>query len=114
MSDEHDIDITGIDRATLLMALYAHSHVQGLGILQAAGPFSREQAQLIIETSRRPNGSIKFDYVRGRPIKVWFEGDKLSGARLYDRDNGHGLCARIVADLRTEARNPNQAKKAET
>lgn len=101
MSDGHEIDITGIDKVDLLIALYDHASVVGLGILQASGPLSREQAKLVLDTSTRPNGRVMFDYVNGRPIKVWLEGDKLTGARLYDRDHGHGLCARIVADLRS-------------
>lgn len=39
------IDITGLDKAEVLHALYQRSHVQGLGILQAIPAYTVEDAR---------------------------------------------------------------------
>lgn len=95
-----DIDITGIDKAELLAALYNNARPLGMGFLHARDePMSKAEAAELLAKHER-NGRISFDYVHGRPLKVWFMGDVLSGARLYDRDQGQGECERIVAALR--------------
>lgn len=89
------IDIKGIDKASLLAALYNEASPMGLGALYfTPDEMTREKAAELLEKSTR------FDYVGGRPLKVSFNGDLLDGDRLYDRDQGEGRCARIVERLR--------------
>ncbi len=97
-----EIDITGIDKATLLAALYNNARPLGMGFLQAKDePMTHAQAAELV-TQHERNGRVSFDYVHGRPLKVWFVGNTLSGGRLYDRDQGQGECERIVGELRAK------------
>lgn len=105
-----EIDISGIDKAELLAALYNEARPLGLGYLHYdPTPMTREQALEIMEKGDdhaqmfssmvRGRGNLYFDYVKGRPLKVNLEGDTLS-THLYDRDQGEGAAARVVAELR--------------
>lgn len=113
--EREEIDITGLDKAELLAALYNASHAQGLGFLQARdGEMTKEQAQNIIDGEgddlRRTFGQddprrapqLYFDYLYGRVLKVDLSGDSL-GTWAYDRDNVKGQAARIVAEVRAKA-----------
>jgi hypothetical protein len=107
MSDENDIDITGINKAALLAALFNAAHPIGLGFIQdmkrdGVGMTLEEAEQILKESTREWRGEAcaDFDYVHGRPLKVRFLGNMLQGAWLYDRDQGHGKCARIVEEVR--------------
>lgn len=99
--NDYDMDITGIDHALLLLALVTHARPQGMGVFAAMGA-----PLLTIEKCREmlaapgPDGTVWFDYVNGCPIKVGFQGDTLRCFDLYDRDNGRGATARIVAEFR--------------
>lgn len=106
------VDISGINKADLLCALYNNSRPQGMGIFQATeGDLTREEAISYIYglqradndfgLSRQDVGKIYgFDYLRGRPLKCNIEGDTFE-AFGYDQDNGgEGTAARIVAQLR--------------
>lgn len=126
------IDITGIDKAKLLVALHAGTCAVGMGVLHDRGPISYEAAKELcgmggrvpnpeaidvggtsvdmssvpgLITPQRPKDEIRFDYVQGRPVKVTLRGDELHGEWLYDRDapGGEGSCARIVAQLKAKA-----------
>lgn len=92
------IDISGLDKAELLAALHAGSHPLGMGWLHEKGDLSIEEARLMIADYNR---DLYFDYVTGRVMKVDLNGDQLNG-RLYDRDNGEGACAAVVAKLRAK------------
>ena len=64
-----------------------------LGVNEAMLPFA--------SIARCTAGNITgFDYVAGRPIKVWLRGDELCGSYLYDRDAG--LVANFYANVRPE------------
>ncbi len=93
------IDISGIDKAALLAALYNGTRPLGWGILhdKPSGMTAEEAAKFLDDTH---NG--RFDYVAGRPIKVEFAGDQLKFARLYDRDTHDGACQAIVDRLRSQ------------
>lgn len=95
---EGDIDITGIDKAELLAALYNGTRALGLGMIhdRRAG-MTADDASFYLRTDGEPD---RFDYVAGRPIKVEFNGDTLRFSQLYDRDAGPGACQRIVDALR--------------
>lgn len=88
------IDITGLDKAEVLAALFNASKQQGMGFLDASGtvPMSVEDARGYIDHHQY------FDYLRGRVMKVNLKGDQLDPWG-YDRDNGQGAAARALAPL---------------
>ncbi|MCC6598430.1 MAG: hypothetical protein IT559_06540 [Alphaproteobacteria bacterium] len=91
----NEINITGMDKAELLAALYNNSKPLGLGFLQAdPNPMTRDEAAEII----REQG-LYFDYLKGRVMKINLEGDVLN-PRGYDRDNGQGSVATVVSNLK--------------
>lgn len=92
------IDIKGLDRASVLAALYNHSRPQGMGFLHSNKEnMTVEQAREILsDPSRaiedgRGRRALYFDYLNGRVMKVDIDEsvDELD-ERLYDRDNGQG------------------------
>ena len=87
------IDITGIDKAKLLVALYNASKQQGLGFLAGHQPLTEDEAREMLEKT------TYFDYLHGRVMKVDLEGDELN-PWLYDRDNGEGAAQRAIDTLR--------------
>jgi hypothetical protein len=95
-----EVDISGIDKAELLAALYNGSQQQGMGFMQAAGArgMSVETAREIIAKHPEPN-RLYFDYLHGRVMKVGIGGDVLE-TWLYNRDLGQGAAERIVEGLR--------------
>jgi hypothetical protein len=106
MEDSKKISIKGIDKAELLAALVNGAMPLGLGVLHAgAAPMTKVEAQEWIDEGRThdtvniPRDYLRFDYVKGRPIKSNLSGDELD-PRLYDRDQGEGAAARVVASLR--------------
>lgn len=96
------INIAGLDKAEVLMALYHRGQVQGLGTLEASSSvMSLETAKEFVEeatTNARHGEVIYFDYVLGRVIKTEIGHDELN-PRLYDRDNGQGAAAAALAHL---------------
>lgn len=100
MSNENTVDITGLDKADVLAALYNASRPLGMGFLHyTPGGMPHEQAVALIG-EREPYGSY-FDYVQGRVIKVNLSGDSFD-PWLYDRDNGYGAAERAIASVRAE------------
>src|SRR5437762_8079791 len=77
------IDISKIDKAELLAALYNASKQQGLGFLDLTGrePMTKRQAAELLKEQNY------FDYVRGRVMKIDLSGNQLYTG-LYNRDNG--------------------------
>lgn len=98
---EETINITGIDRADLIAALYNGTKALGLGVLydQPGGMTSDDVKGLIGDML---DGDLDFDYFKGRPLKVRIVGDEILGVWLYDRDAGEGQCAKIVAELKAD------------
>ncbi len=93
MTEGH-IDITGLSKPKVLIALYEHARMQGMGFLQAkADPMTETEAAALLEAD------TYFDYLHGRVMKVAIEGDTLN-PRLYDRDNGPGAAADAIATIR--------------
>lgn len=115
MSDfnsEHMIDISGLDYVEVFRALYAHAQPLGMGWLQfREGGMSRDEAEAIFaealwERRRGEEDERRWlDYVGGRPMKLAFNRtrQRLERCDLYDRDQGRGAAARIVAALRVAA-----------
>ena len=104
-----EIDVSDINPAELLAALYNRSHVLGLGVLQAKeGDMTVEQAQEYLDGKvegdymGKPlerDGNRYFDYLNGRVMKVEINGKTLR-PWLYDRDLGSGATQSIVDAVR--------------
>jgi hypothetical protein len=95
---ENQIDITGLDKAEVLAALYNKAKVQGMGIFQAVnGDLKIEDARKILEESY----DKYFDYLMGRVMKISLKSDLLS-TWLYNRDNGDKAAERIIEGLKSK------------
>jgi hypothetical protein len=80
----------------LCFAHYDAAKPIGLGWLQATGALmSIEEAQQLIGDK----DEVWFDYIHDRSIKVGFRGNVLMRYDLYDRDQGHGKAAKVIAAL---------------
>ena len=98
------IDIKGLDKVEVLRALYMGTRPLGLGILHDRPTgLTREEAKAAIEACARPDGSVRLDYVAGRPIKVTFLGDTIDSPARFDRDAGAGACQAAVDAVRSGA-----------
>jgi hypothetical protein len=90
------IDISEINKAELLKALYDHSQPQGMGILHYdPRPMTLEEAD---ELTSGDDVCLYFDYLKGRVMKVDISGDTLD-TWGYDRDNGEGAAAAAIKHL---------------
>lgn len=87
------INISGINKAKLLLALHKNSRSQGMSILH-------ERTVTLQECIERLKQDLYVDYFAGRVIKVDFEGGEIN-PDLYDRDLGVGACQKVVDSLRT-------------
>lgn len=109
MSNSELIDISGLSKAAVLAALYNASKQQGMGFVHTRGQRDMTEEEAAAELGlgddhvREFGGSFRaqtyFDYLHGRVLKVDLSGDQLN-PRLYDRDNGEGAAARVIARLR--------------
>lgn len=89
------VNIKGISKAKVLVALYNGSVARGMGNLQATSePLTLDKAEKLLRS-----GSY-FDYLQGRVMKVDLEGNMLDTV-LYDRDLGRGHGEEVIAKLRT-------------
>lgn len=96
-----EIDITGLDKAELLAALFNASRQQGLGLFDPRG-----HSPMTVETAREcldQTPSKYFDYLFGRVLKVDLSTNSLR-PWLYDRDNGPGATLAVVNSLRKPCR----------
>ena len=95
------INIAGLDKVEVLLALYHQGNYQGYGALQAFTGLTREKAKEFVEDAAanpRHGEVMYFDYVLGRVIKTEIGEDELC-PRLYDRDNGQGAAALALKPL---------------
>lgn len=87
-----NIDISKLDKAEVLAALYNASKPLGMGFMQfEAKPMTREEAAGLLTKQQY------FDYLKGRVMKTAIQ-DSLDPWG-YDRDNGDGAAARAIAAL---------------
>jgi hypothetical protein len=102
------VNIAGLDKAELFAALYNHAKPLGMGMLHYdPTPLTKESAQKLMDagddSARMFPGlgktALKFDYVKGRPLKIDLSGDEME-TWLYNRDQGDGAAEKIVAKLR--------------
>ena len=112
--NEGEIEVSGIDPAVLLAALYNRSFVNsnGMGILQARpGDMTLEEAQVYLSgkvegdymgKALTRNGNRYFDYLNGKVMKVEINGKTLR-VGLYDRDMGQGAAQKVVDQLLKDA-----------
>jgi hypothetical protein len=91
------MDISGIDKAELLAALYNGARQQGLGCLNARGVFDMSPEEAAKELAA--NERMYFDYLHGRVMKINLRLDEMPTA-AYNRDNGPDAAERIIAHLR--------------
>jgi hypothetical protein len=87
------INITGIDKAEILRALYNYSRPLGMGILH----FTPED-MTVAEARELLKSQTYFDYLKGRVMKIDLSSDSLRDD-LYDRDNGRGACYSALRHL---------------
>lgn len=92
-----EVDITGLDPAAVLAALYNNAKIQGKGVRDPRGSMS-----LSVDDARDYlQRSDRFDYVQGRVLKVDLSAASAAvDVRLYDRDNGAGRGAWVIEHLR--------------
>lgn len=89
------IDISKMDKAEVLAALFNASHPQGMGYLDP-----RCEEPLTVEKVREYlTRNTYFDYLHGRVLKVDLSRNEFD-PRLYDRDNGRGAADLALASLR--------------
>lgn len=88
------MNISGLDKAEVLAALFNASRQQGLGFMdtRGSGQMSIESAREVLQITQ------DFDYLYGRVMKLSLDGDELE-TRLYDRDNGEGAAERALSEL---------------
>jgi len=99
------IDIKGLNKARVLLALYNGSHVLGMGALAAKGePLTLAECETLIAEARfsvrqdpHRKEVLYFDYLFGRVLKVDIGGDFLD-ERLYDRDLGFGAAENAILE----------------
>jgi hypothetical protein len=90
------LDITHLDRAAILCALYDRATAGYFQQSHQAAP-----AKLPLEYAKRrlAAGLTHVDHLYGRTIRVNLEGDQLD-ATAYDAANGEGMAARAIAGLK--------------
>ena len=87
------INISGLNKAEVLAALYNNSKTQGMGILHyTPEPMTVQEATEILEET------TCFDYLKGRVMKVNLTSDTLD-TWGYDRDNGEGAAYQAISHL---------------
>ncbi len=88
------IDISNLNKADVLAALYAGARPLGMGFLQNhTAVMTVDDAQKLLD-----NGQQHFDYVNGRVMKINLSGDELRTSS-YNRDNGDGAAEAIIKSL---------------
>lgn len=87
----------------LLQALYKGTSPLGMGFLHdQPNGLSDDDAELVWAAAREHmhGGTMYFDYVAGRPLKVMVnpEAETIDRTDLYDRDAGVGACEAAVTE----------------
>ena len=97
------VNIEGLDKAQVLVALWNDSKMQGMSFLGYTGELNVRRARELIEQARMTgmNGEeeIYFDYLNGKVMKIDIAPDVID-TRLYDRDNGEGAGEFAIEKLR--------------
>lgn len=107
-----NVNIAGLDKAEVLLALWNASIMQGMSVLGflRSGELTLEKAKQEIKSRKHQSldgkDSIYFDYLNGKVMKVDLGQDEFD-PRLYDRDNGDGAAQRAIDNLRIALRVKN-------
>ena len=116
------IDISKLDKAEVLAALYNSSRQQGAGFFHARGKSdmtveeAREELSMGDDHAKnfpdrmKAGRELYFDYLHGRVMKVDLSRDNLD-PRLYDRDNGPGAAAIALSGLLAKAELESEQKE---
>lgn len=87
-------NITGLDKAKVLVALHKSARVLEMGLLQAKpNGVTEEEARELLKKQ------TYFDYLEGRIMKIEITGDEID-TWLYNRDNGQGAAEKIINSLK--------------
>jgi hypothetical protein len=91
------IDITGLNKAEVLAALYNKASTPGF--FSGKETMTLKKAEKILDSVELTrDGRVYFDYLNGRVLKVYLDRDLLRTA-LYDRDNGTGAAYAAIKHL---------------
>lgn len=91
------VNIAGLNKAALLAEFYNSAQPMGLGFLHYdPKPMTVEDAQSAIDDQ-----GYRFDYYKGRCLKINLEGDEMRTA-LYDRDYGDGAAENCIDRVRAK------------
>lgn len=97
------VNIEGIDKRDLLVALHGRAKALGLGEFAdfaGKGQISREEVEeFFAHWEKWGRGRMDLDYVKGRVVKCDIAGPEMK-TWLYNRDNGEGAAEGVVAKLR--------------
>ena len=87
------IDISKFSRAKVL------AEPLGLGILRYdPKPMTEEEAETLLSECT-VGGFARFDYIRGRSIKVDFTTENELSYYLYDREYGDGAAQKVINSI---------------
>jgi len=87
------IDITGLDKAEILAALYNNSKPLGKGVFHYQSRLMTvQEASVILQED------TSFDYLMGRVMKIDLSSDTLD-TWGYDRDNGEGAAHQAISHI---------------
>lgn len=92
------VNIKGLDKAAVLVALWNHSHAQGFSFFNER-TLTLSEAEAMVNSNIKKNIALNFDYVNGRVIKCDITGDEFD-PWLYDRDCGDGAAQRAIDSIR--------------
>ena len=93
------MDISKLDKADVLAALYNNARAQGMGFMHyTPEDMTSTQAAGILAEINADDGGLHFDYLKGRVMKVNLAGPDMSTA-LYNRDNGPDAAENALANL---------------
>ncbi len=88
------MNISKLNKAKVLVALYNRAKPQGMGFIQYTPEgMTESQAQELLNS-----GQTYFDYVGGRVMKIDLSKDELRTS-LYNRDNGENAAEDAIAAL---------------
>ena len=83
-----DIRELGLTKAEAFRKLYNCARPQGMGFLQyEPRPMTIREAEKVIADYERNNWDLRFDYFKGRVMKVDLTANRVE-LYWYDRDNG--------------------------
>lgn len=95
------VDIKGLNKADVLMALYEASHYQGMSFLGMQKVFVHSDAVKLIDRCIENDTRLRFDYVNGRIIKCDIT-DDMFDPTFFDRDCGEGAAADAIKKLKNK------------